>query len=93
MHSVVHTPNSVYDQLLGEYGLIGIALISAYFFVLARNARRLREALPLLGLLVALLATDYWMEQLSVLPLFELLFFLQLYKYVPHEPGVLRSLC
>jgi hypothetical protein len=86
MHSVVHTPNSVYDQLLGEYGLIGIALISAYFFVLTRNARRLREALPLLGLLVALLATDYWMEQLSVLPLFELLFFLQLYKYVPHEP-------
>jgi hypothetical protein len=87
MHSVVHTPNSVYDQLLGEYGLIGLGAIGLYFFIFTRRAKSLRYTAPLLGLLALILATDYWMEQLSVVPLFELLLFMEYYKPTLHEPG------
>lgn len=83
LHSVVHSPNSVYDQLLSEYGLPGLLLLGGYFGYLLRRHRRLRYTLPLVGLLAALLATDYWFEQLSIVPLFELLFFLELQKPLP----------
>ncbi|RYY63100.1 MAG: hypothetical protein EOO12_13015 [Chitinophagaceae bacterium] len=83
LHSVVHSPNSVYDQLMGEYGLPGLLLLMVYLGYLLGQGRRLRYTLPLLGLLAALLATDYWFEQLSIVPLFELLFFLDLQKTAP----------
>ncbi|RYY39139.1 MAG: hypothetical protein EOO08_11455 [Chitinophagaceae bacterium] len=85
LHSVVHSPNSVYLQLLGEYGLLGLLLLAAYFAILRRNRKRLSVTLPLIALLAALLATDYWFEQLSVIPLLELLFFLDLRPNATYE--------
>jgi hypothetical protein len=79
LHSVVHTPNSVYDQLAGEYGLAGLAaLIFLYLGFYLKRARRLSYGLPMLVLLCGLFATDYWFEQLSIVIMFELLLFLNL---------------
>ncbi|GAA4338323.1 hypothetical protein [Flaviaesturariibacter amylovorans] len=85
LHSVIHTPNSVYDQLAGEYGLPGVAaflLLYAGFFL--RKWRRLTYGLSLLLLASVLIGTDYWFEQLSLLPLLELLLFLDL-KTTAHD--------
>jgi hypothetical protein len=84
LHSVVHSPNSVYDQALSEYGLMGIAsLLFLYFGFFVKRYRKLRYSLPVLGLLFALFAMDYWLEQLSIVPFFELLFFMELKPNLP----------
>lgn len=76
-HSIVNSPNSVYDQLLGEYGIAGIAaLLGGYLFFFFRRIRPSGYGLSLLLLLAGILAVDYWFEQLSVLVIFEFFFFL-----------------
>lgn len=77
-HSVIHSPNSVYLQLLSEYGLIGVtAFLLLYLRYFIRMAGKKTEAIPLILLLSAFFFTDYWFEQLSVVMVFELLLFLQ----------------
>lgn len=77
LHSVANSPNSTYNQLAGEYGLMGLAaFVLLYLGYFARDLRRLTYGAPLLLLLTGLLAMDYWFEQLSVIVLFELLLFL-----------------
>jgi len=76
-HSVINKPDSVYGQLLGEYGLVGIAcfiLLYAAFFM--KKMFSLSYGLPLLLLLGASFFTEYWFEQLSVVALFEFLMLL-----------------
>jgi hypothetical protein len=76
-HSVVNEPDSVYAQLLGEYGLAGIACFFIFymgFFI--RNLRRLTYGLPLLLLMSTAFLTQYWFEELSVVILFEFLMLL-----------------
>jgi hypothetical protein len=76
-HSVIHSPNSVYDQTLAEYGIAGLlALIFLYFGFFAKKFRKLSYGLPLLIIAAALFFMEYWFEQLSVLFLLELLLFL-----------------
>jgi len=75
-HSLMHNPASVYDQLLTEYGLLGIVVFAFYyigFFIRHRNS--LSYGLPALFLLLAFFVTDYWFEQLSIVVLFELIMF------------------
>jgi len=73
-HSVVNKPDSVYGQLLSEYGLVGlllfVVLYGAFFF---RNSRGLTYGLPVLLLMGMAFFTEYWFEQLSIVILFELL--------------------
>lgn len=77
LHSVINSPNAAYDQLLGEYGLAGLlAFLFSYLLFFWRRIARKSYALPLLLLLLGTLAVEYWFEQLSVVLLFELLFFL-----------------
>lgn len=76
-HSVVNKPDSVYGQLLGEYGLVGVACFLLFylgFFI--RNIRSLTYGLPLLLLMGACFLTEYWFEQLSIVVLFEFLMLL-----------------
>ena len=75
-HSVLNTPNSVYDQLLMEYGLIGITCFVLFYLVyFFRRAKKLSYGIPLLLLFCGLLGVDYWFEQLSVVIIFELMMF------------------
>jgi hypothetical protein len=72
MHSFTNSPNSVYDQLLAEYGLLGF--ISFIFLYIGFFLRRgLGYGFPLLLVLLGVLCTDYWYEQLSIIILFELM--------------------
>ena len=76
-HSIMNTPNSVYNQMLGEYGLAGLAAMAIFYFgFFLRHFRRLTYGIPALLVLAAVFLTDYWFEQLSVVIVFELLLFL-----------------
>jgi hypothetical protein len=78
-HSVIHSPNSVYDQMLSEYGLAGLlAVIFLYFGFFLKQAARLSYGIPLLIMTAGLFFTEYWFEQMSVLFLLELLLFLNI---------------
>ncbi|HVS93576.1 MAG TPA: hypothetical protein VHE59_16160 [Mucilaginibacter sp.] len=78
-HSLINNPGSVYDQLLSEYGLIGIAgFLVWYLGYFLKHYRRLTYGIPVIFLLLAVLFIDYWFEQLSILLLFELLLLLNI---------------
>ena len=83
-HSVTNTPNTVYIQLLSEYGIIGLAgFVFLYAGFFTREAKKLTYGIPLLFLLLAIFLTDYWFEQLSVVVFFELLLFANRKETVP----------
>ncbi|MFD0750593.1 hypothetical protein ACFQZS_10590 [Mucilaginibacter calamicampi] len=78
-HSLTHSPFSVYDQMLGEYGLLGLAaLFVLYIAFFARHYKQLTYGIPIIALVLIIFFIDYWFEQLSVLVLFELLLFLNI---------------
>ena len=73
-HSLINIPNSVYDQMLTEYGIIGLlALIIYYFCYFLKNRQYLTYGLPIILLLAGVFIIDYWFEQLSIIVFFELL--------------------
>jgi hypothetical protein len=79
LHSLTNSPNSVYDQLMAEYGLAGILIFIIYYLgFFARHYKTITYGLPLLLLLMMLFFTDYWFEQLSVIVFFELLLLLNI---------------
>jgi len=79
LHSVANSPNSTYDQLLGEYGLAGL-LAFAFFYVLYfwKRIKKASYAMPLLIFMVGAFFIEYWFEQLSVVVFFELLMMLNI---------------
>jgi hypothetical protein len=79
LHSVANTPNSVYNQIAGEYGIAGVvAFIACYIMFWTKRFSKKGFGLPLLLLLMLTFFVDYWFEQLSIVVLFELLFFLDI---------------
>lgn len=88
LHSITNNPSSVFDQLLSEYGLLGLfALIFGYLWFFARNYKALTYGLPLLFIITTFFFVDYWFEQLSVVVMFELMMFLNIKenKTLAHE--------
>ncbi len=87
LHSLTNSPFSVYDQLLAEYGLLGLAAFAifylGYFF---RQIRYLSYGIPILILMLAVFFTDYWFEQLSVIVFFELLLLLDIKETANLKP-------
>lgn len=82
LHSVANTPNAVYNQLTGEYGLAGVlAFIIFYLMFWIKRFDKKSFGVPLLLLLVLIFFADYWFEQLSIVVLFELLFFLDIKEH------------
>lgn len=76
-HSIVNRPDSVYGQLLGEYGLAGLLIFGLFYAgYFLRGVRSLSYGLPLVILLFTAFFTEYWLEQLSIVVLFELLLLL-----------------
>ena len=76
-HSMINKPDSVYGQVLSEYGLIGfscfIVLYLAFFGWGIWRRRGRSYGIPLLLMMAGAFLTEYWFEQLSVVVLFELL--------------------
>jgi len=78
-HSIIHIPGSVYDQMLTEYGILGIAAFVIYYLGFFYRYRKfLTYGLPITFILLAFFSADYWFEQLSVVALFELLMFINI---------------
>ena len=78
-HSVINYPFSFYNQILGEYGLIG-ALVFAIFYLgyFITRYRRLSYGRYLLLALLGFLLFDYWFESFTLVILFELLILLNI---------------
>lgn len=78
-HEASNTPDAVYYQVMGEYGIIGLLLLMVlYFGFFIRHTRKMSYGLPLLFLLAGAFFAEYWFEQFSIVVLFELLFFLDM---------------
>ena len=78
-HSILHTPASVYDQMLTEYGFLGFFAFPVYYIgFFLRHLKKLSYGVPLLIILLSFFLVDYWFEQLSVVLLFELLMFMNI---------------
>jgi len=79
VHSLANNPDSVYDQLLAEYGLLGLAAFLIYYLgFFLKHHKQLTYGLPVLILLLGTFFIEYWFEQLSVLLFFELLLLLNI---------------
>jgi hypothetical protein len=77
--SVRNNPYSTYDQMLSEYGILGLlALIIFYIGFFAQHYKKLSYGLPMLMMVAGIFFLDYWFEQLSVLVIFELMLFLNI---------------
>ncbi len=86
-HSLTNSPFSVYDQLLAEYGLIGLlAFTISYLGFFAKHYKLLTYGLPVLMLMLAAFFIEYWFEQLSVLIFFELLLLLNIKETQSPKP-------
>lgn len=78
-HSLTNSPFSVYDQLLSEYGLLGLlALFVFYVGFFLKDYCLLTYGIPMLLFVLFIFLIDYWFEQLSVIVFFELLLFLNI---------------
>jgi hypothetical protein len=78
-HSVIHLPFSGYNQITGEYGVIGFILfIIFYLGAFGHRWKRLSYGTLLLILIIPLFAFDYWFERMSVMVFFEFLMLLDL---------------
>ncbi|MBS1520219.1 MAG: hypothetical protein JST50_04425 [Bacteroidetes bacterium] len=83
-HSLSNSPDSVYDQLLAEYGLLGlIAFFIWYIWYFLKHYKILTYGLPILLIVMAVMFIAYWFEQLSILVFFELLLLLDIKENSP----------
>ncbi|HWZ13972.1 MAG TPA: hypothetical protein VNW95_01950 [Mucilaginibacter sp.] len=88
LHSLVNSPNSVYNQLLAEYGLLGLlAFAICYVGFFARHVKKLTYGIPLLLMIMAVFFIDYWFEQLSILVFFELMLLLNIKETAHLKPA------
>jgi hypothetical protein len=79
LHSLTNSPNTVYGQVLSEYGLLGIlALVILYGGFFAKHYKKMTYGVPLLLLMAGVFFIDYWFEQLSVMVVWELLLFVNI---------------
>ncbi len=78
-HSIINSPNSTYDQLASEYGLLGLlSFLGFYFAFFAKQIKRGTYAVPLLLFTLGAFFIEYWFEQLSIVIFFELLVLLSI---------------
>jgi len=88
LHSLINSPYSVYDQLLAEYGLLGLlAFAICYLGFFSKHFKKLTYGIPILVLMMAFFFIDYWFEQLSVLVFFELLLLLNIKETTYLKPA------
>jgi hypothetical protein len=78
-HSVINYPFSFYNQILGEYGMIGAAVFAIFYLgYFASRYRKLSYGRYLLLALLGLLLIDYWFESFTLVILFELFILLNI---------------
>ena len=78
-HSVVNSPNSTYDQLLSEYGIVGLlSFVFFYIVFFVNQLKKYSQAIPLVIFMLGAFFIEYCFEQLSMVIFFELLLLLNI---------------
>jgi hypothetical protein len=78
-HSESNRPFSVYNQLLGEYGIIGFVLfLVLYVWFFFKRIRKNTFALPVFISMLLIFNIDYFIEALSILLFFETFMFMDI---------------
>jgi len=78
-HSVLNFPFSVYNQISGEYGILGIGLFAfGYLWYFVSRFRRLSYGRYMLCALLAFFLMEYWFELFTLVILFELFLLLNI---------------
>jgi hypothetical protein len=78
-HSVLNYPFSVYNQVLGEYGLIGALLFGIFYLgYFVFRYRRLSYGRYMIILLLGFFLMEYWFELFSLMVIFELFLLLNI---------------
>jgi hypothetical protein len=67
-------------------GLLALSLF--YFGFFASRYQQLTYGIPLLFLMAAVFFVDYWFEQLSIIPFFELMLFLNISENNKLKPAI-----
>lgn len=79
--SVANQPNSVYNQIAGEYGLTGILILTlTYIFPLLKKWKATPWMQLSLPFIFGILIFDYWFDFIDVIVIFELLVLYELAK-------------
>lgn len=79
LHSVINYPFSVYNQLPGEYGFLGVTLFVVFYLgFFFKRYRFLTYGRYMIPMLLAFLITEYWLELYSLVVIFELFMFLNI---------------
>lgn len=79
LHSVINYPFSVYNQLAGEYGLLGILLFVIFYLgFFLKRFKSLSYGKYILFIMLAFFTTEYWFEFYSLVVFFELFMLLNL---------------
>ena len=85
-HSVMNLPNSVYNQLGGEYGLLGLlAFLILYVGFIIKKGAKTKLSLYTAALLFMFLGMEYWFELISLTVIFELIFTSEIFAKSEHE--------
>lgn len=81
-HSIINMPNSIYNQIAGEYGLSGIIIFLIMYlgYFWRKRGEMKNYGYALIVLMLVFLGFDYWFEMLSLTVIFELLMFINIYK-------------
>jgi hypothetical protein len=78
-HSESNKPFSTYNQLIGEYGVLGFVLFfTMYIFYFFKRVDSKNYAIPIMLALLFALNLGYYFEQLNLILLFEILMFLNI---------------
>lgn len=74
-HSVINNPRNIYNQLAGEYGLLGVILFVFFYIGYVFSNRRVLAVggIVLVVFTVLLFGFEYWFEAMSLTVIFELL--------------------
>jgi hypothetical protein len=76
-HSITNLPFCWYNEVFGEYGIVGFLLFLLFYCgYFARKAQWFSLGFMLLAAMLGFFFFDYWFERLSVVVIFELLMLL-----------------
>lgn len=78
-NNTANQPFSFYNQIVGEYGLIGVfTFLMFYLGYIIKNRKRLSYSKFMVICLLGYFVLDYWFEYFSVIIIFELLLMLDI---------------
>jgi hypothetical protein len=79
-HSIINMPNSVYNQIGGEYGLAGLAVFAIFYIgFFLKNWKKIKAGRYILALTLIFFGFEYWFEMISLTVIFELLLMEEIY--------------